>query len=360
MVDDARADRDALDYLRPRHVAVALALALAACAWVAPTLAEAPAALPSFLRLYIRASDSELRRLDRGDAITRTLQSPDSREITTLGAIRVACRADTFFSRVRDVERFKASEYVLQIGRFAATPSPADVAALELDEEDRRDLRVCRPGKCALRLPAADITAMRDHVPWGTAQESAVAGEAMRAFIARQARDYVAGGSAALGDYADQSTPMPRAAAFHGLLRVSAFKGEYQPQIFDFLGRFPTGDATGIESVLLWSREKFGLKPVTNITHSAIWRRDEIVVFASKQVYTTHYFDASLGMSVFVPSPGTNHGYVTYMNRTRIEGLRGVLGGMVRAIATRRGRDGLERTLLDVRKKLEAEDKQDE
>ena len=354
MVDDARADRDALDYLRAGHVAAALALLGAA--WTTPAFTAADPPPLAFLRQYLRASDSELRRLERGEPITRTLQSTDSREITTLGAIRVTCTADTFISRVRDVERFKASEYLLQVGRFSEAPSIDDVATLELDAEDRRDLRDCRPGKCGLRLPAADITGLRDGVPWGTPQEAASAVEAMRAFIAREARDYTIGGSAALAEYADQTTRASRAAAFHSLLRVSGFKGEYQPEIFDFLDQFPHEGANGIESVLLWSRERFGLRPVTNITHSAILRREDVVVFASKQVYTTHYLDASLGMSVFIPSPGTQYAYVTYMNRSRVEGLSGPLAGMVRAIASRRGRDGLERTLLDVRRKLEAPD----
>jgi len=163
MVDDARADRDALDYLRAGHVAAALALLGAA--WTTPAFTAADPPPLAFLRQYLRASDSELRRLERGEPITRTLQSTDSREITTLGAIRVTCTADTFISRVRDVERFKASEYLLQVGRFSEAPSIDDVATLELDAEDRRDLRDCRPGKCGLRLPAADITGLRRRDP---------------------------------------------------------------------------------------------------------------------------------------------------------------------------------------------------
>src|SRR3972149_11094036 len=105
MVDDARADRYALDSLRAGHVAAALALLGAA--WTTPAFTAADPPPLAFLRQYLRASDSELRRLERGEPITRTLQSTDSREITTLGAIRVAGTAASFIPRLRDIEPVK-------------------------------------------------------------------------------------------------------------------------------------------------------------------------------------------------------------------------------------------------------------
>lgn len=310
----------------------------------------------TFLRPYVRASDAELRRLARGEPLTHTVQSPDSREITTVGAIRVACTIDRFAARVRDVERFKAGDYLLEIGRFAATPGPGDVAGLTLTPGDRRDLRNCRPGSCALRLPADAMARFRTNVPWGRPEEDGVATSEMRAFVVGEASRYLSGGLAALGDYADQGTTISRAAAFRALLRPSSFAGEYQPEVFDLLDRFPEHRDPDAEHILYWSRERFGLKPITALTHSMLVRRGDVAVFASKQVYSSHYFDASLGLSVFVPAAGGSYGYIVYMNRTRIEGLRGPLAGLVRTIATRRGRDGLEKTLLNVRTKLEAND----
>lgn len=326
-----------------------LALAVASAAWSAPA-----AGVPAVLRPYIRASDAELRRIDAGDAVTRTLQSPDGREITTIGAIRVNCTADTFVARVRDIQRFKASEYVLQLGRFSPQPSLADVAALVVDD-DRAALRACHPGSCSWRLPVRAMQQLRMGIPWGGKNEAEVATSEVRSVIAAEAAIYVAGGSAALGDYADEDATISRAAAFKALLRPSPFRAEYQAEVFDFLDRYPAAPNPEIESILYWSRERFGLKPMIAITHSAILKRPDVVVFASKQVFTNHYFDASLGMAVYVAEPGTSYGYVTYMNRTRIAGLHGPMAGLVRSIAARRGRDGLEKTLRDVRRKLQGE-----
>ena len=52
--------------------------------------------------------------------------------------------------------------------------------------------------------------------------------------------------------------------------------------------------------------------------------------------------------------PGSADGYLTYLNRSRVDALRGLLAPLARAIAAKRGRDGLERQLTDVRRKLEA------
>ncbi|HEX6975782.1 MAG TPA: hypothetical protein VF147_15360, partial [Vicinamibacterales bacterium] len=294
-------------------------------------------------------------RVDRGEAITRTLQSPDGREITTVGAIRVNCSADTFLARIRDIERFKASEYLLQMGRFGAQPSPDDVASLVVDD-DRAGLRTCRPGSCSWRLPARAMQHLRATIPWGAKNEAEVATAEIRTFLVAEAAAYVAGGTPALAEYADDDGDLSRAAAFKGLVRPSPFGSEYQAEVFDFLERYPAAPRPEIESILYWSRERFGLKPMLGITHTAILRRGDLVMFASKQVFTNHYFDGSLGMAVYVAEPGTQYGYVTYMNRTRVEGLHGPMAGLMRAVAARRGRDGLEKTLLEVRKKLEVSD----
>jgi hypothetical protein len=307
----------------------------------------------ALLREYIRGSDSELRSLERGGVLTQTLEAPDGREITTFGAIRVGCTADTFATRVRNIEQFKASEYVIQIGHFQPEPVLSDVAALTLDAADREAMRSCKPGSCAVRLPAAAMERFRTTIPWGTPGEAEAAAAAMRHFVVDEARAYLAGGSASMADYVDRSGTLPRAAAFRLLLRPSAFQAEYQPELFRWLDQFPAGAVAGGDSFLYWSHERFGLKPVISISHSVLLRKSGAVVFGSKQVFASHYFEASLGMAVYVPVPGASYGYVTYLNRSRVDTLRGILAPLARVVAARRARSGLERNLLDVKRKLE-------
>jgi hypothetical protein len=305
------------------------------------------------LRQHIRASESDLKRLGRGEVLTKTLESPDGREVTTFGAIRVGCTADVFAARVRDIEHFKASEYVLQIGRFQVQPSVQDVAQLTLDPGDLDAMRVCRPGSCSLRLPAEAMDRFRSTIPWGTPDEASAAASAMHDFLGGEARRYLAGGSGALADYADRPGTVPRAAAFRFLLRNSAFRAEYQPDLFRFLDGFPRAQVDGLDSFLYWSRERFGLKPVISITHSVLQRREGVVIFGSKQVFASHYFESSLGLALFIAPTGSPDGYVTYLNRSRVDTLRGLLAPIARLVAAHRAREGLARMLMDVKRKLE-------
>jgi hypothetical protein len=340
---------------RSRHAVVCAAVLLIGGSAASPSPQQAqttPASVAS-LRTYIRASDAELKRLAQGEVLTRTLDAPDSREISTLGAIRVRCTPEHFIARVRDIERFKASEYVLQIGRFQPQPSLQDVATLTLDPGDRDGMRTCRPGSCTLRLPAAAMERFRTQIPWGTPAEVDAAAVAMRQFLVDEARAYMSGGSAALADYRDRNGTLPRAAAFRLLLRPSAYQAEYQHDLFQWLDEFPRTQPEGADGFLYWSRERFGLKPVISISHSLLHRRGDVVVFGSKQVFASHYFEASLGMSVFVATPATGDGFLIYLNRSRVDTLHGLLGPLARVIAARRGRDGLERMLVDVKRKLE-------
>jgi hypothetical protein len=305
------------------------------------------------LRPYVRATEGELRRLEHGSVLTKTLDTPDGKEVTTFGAIRVACTADVFAARIREIEKFKASEYVLQIGRFQAQPSAADLAGLTLEPADREAMRTCKAGACGLRLPLAAMDKFRTSIPWGTPAEVDAAAAAMRQFLADEARTYLAGGSAALPDYADRAGTTPRAAAFRGLLRPSEYKAEAQPELFKWLDEFPRVHLEGADSFLYWSREKFGLKPTISISHSVIFRQNDVVVFGSKQVYASHYFEASFGMALYIPVPDASYGYVTYLNRSRVDTLRGILAPIARMVAARRARDGLDRMLTGVKNKLE-------
>ena len=307
----------------------------------------------ALLRPFVRATDGELRRLEHGGILTKTLDTPDGKEVTTFGAIRVACTADVFAERIRDIEKFKASEYVLQIGRFQPQPSPADLAGLTLEPGDREAMRTCKAGNCGLRLPLAAMEKFRTSIPWGTPAETDAAAAAMRQFLADEARTYLAGGSAALPDYADRAGTTPRAAAFRGLLRPSEFQAEAQPELFKWLDEFPRAHLEGTDSFLYWSREKFGLKPTISISHSVILRRNGVVVFGSKQVYASHYFEASFGMALYIPVPDASYGYVTCLNRSRVDTLRGFLAPIARMVAARRARDGLDRMLTGVKGKLE-------
>ena len=84
---------------------------------------------------------------------------------------------------------------------------------------------------------------------------------------------------------------------------------------------------------------------------------DRYVVIASKGIYASHYFEASLGLTALVHGPAADpsHTYLIYLNRSRADGLRGPLSGMKRALIGSSLREGARKNMDIIRQRLESE-----
>jgi len=60
------------------------------------------------------------------------------------------------------------------------------------------------------------------------------------------------------------------------------------------------------------------MKALVNVLHVTFYRASpSVTVIATKQIWASHYYDGSLGITVLVDaSPGT---YLVYLNRSRID-----------------------------------------
>ena len=77
-------------------------------------------------------------------------------------------------------------------------------------------------------------------------------------------------------------------------------------------------------------------------------------MIASKQIYATHYFDASLGLTVLVRRGEGPGYYLMYLNRSRADALKGGFSGLRRAVVEGRTVDGMKKNLFLTKQKLEA------
>jgi hypothetical protein len=75
---------------------------------------------------------------------------------------------------------------------------------------------------------------------------------------------------------------------------------------------------------------------------------------ASKDVYSSRYFDASLSVTLASDAPGTSEEiYLVYVNRSRASALRGAFAGLRRSIVERRAKSSLDEQLKAVKLRLE-------
>jgi hypothetical protein len=325
--------------MRPLALAIAL---VATGLLVRPGAASDPAR--SFLADALRFSTADIDSLDRGEVIARTLEVSHRREVATLGVARINTSPQRYVDRLSDITAFKRTADVLQIGRFGDAPQDGDVASLTIDEPDLKQLRACRVDSCDLRLSAPAIQHLQREIDWQAPDASRRASRALLQLLVAYAADYRQTGTAAAMEYADRAPRVNVGREFASLLAADPLTSGYAPRLRRHLLEFPEAASDKITDFLYWSKELIHGRPVISITHVAAVAAagDSPVAYAvgSKQIYATHYYDASLGLTLLVPDPtaASAKTYVVYVNRSRIDLFDRPFGGVARRVVAAKAR----------------------
>jgi hypothetical protein len=298
----------------------------------------------AFLMSALNLSAAEIRRIDDGDVLSRTLDAKHRREVATLGIVRIKTAASTYVQRLSDITTFKRTADVLQIGMFSSVPQSADVASLIVDDADLKKLRGCRVEDCDLRLSAEAIQRVRQEIDWRAPDGARNASLLVRQMLVDYVARYRQSGTAATMEYADRTPRLNVGREFASLIDADPVACTYASRLRRHLLDYPLSSADKITDFIYWSRERVRGRPVISITHVATAAAidDSPVAYAvgSKQIYAMHYYDASLGLTLLIPDrtaspPAT---YVVYLNRSRIDLFDGLLGGVARRIVAGRAR----------------------
>jgi hypothetical protein len=324
------------------------------------TMGVGAAALPAdidpafrvFLTRQMKFSASELNALARGKTVRHSLGATTPGEVAAVGATWIDASPDIFLERFRDIVRFKRDEDVLQIGRFHDPPVIEDLAALTVDEDDL-DAEDCRVGDCNVRLPSGDIVRFQREIDWKAPGARAKAAALFKRMLIDHVHAYWSGGAGRMAEYNDDKRPIQPGVEFGGILNNSPYLSELVPGLPDHLRDFPSARLAGSEDFLYWSKEKFGIAPFITVTHITISRAASgAVVITSKDVYSSRYFDASVGLTIV--SKSQDGGFVlVYANRSRASALKGSFSALRRAIVDRRVRGSLEQGLKAIKSRLE-------
>jgi hypothetical protein len=324
-------------------------------------LGQGSAASPvqTYLTDNFRFGANEFRDLERRLPVTRTLDTADGREVATVSAIQVRVPAEFYADQLRDIVAFKRNASVLQIGRFGVPARAEDAAGLTLEPDDVDHLRGCRPGACKIQLSAEAIARFRREVPSGTAAPHDAANRTMREVLAGLVNRYRSSGDASLEPYADVDPPTSVATEFARMIASRPAILQRVPVLHDHLVRYPPHDNdAGVNDLIYWSKERMGPAVVVSVTHLAIARIDGApplaYAAASKQIYSSHYFDASLGLTIVLrDEAGPESAYLVYANRSRIDALGGIFGGVKRAIVRSRARAAAHGSMVEARDRVE-------
>jgi hypothetical protein len=287
--------------------------------------------------------DADWQRLDGGEIAVRVLPGSGG-SLGVVAASRLDAPADALVGWVRRIEAFKQSAFVGAIRRFSDPPVIEDLDDLTLDAVDVDAVRSCRTGACGLKLAAHEIASLRAAANRRPDWQSAVQQE-FRRVVYNRVLAYRSGGLAALPAPADRKDAATPAEAFAAMLAQSQALHDQLPVA---------------ESFLYWSKEHYGAgKRVVAVTHVDIVRPERLhapaVIVLSKEILATHYRTASLGVTAVVEDPVGLERYLVYVNRSQVDLLGGLFGGLKRKVIEGRLAGDSASIMRLVRSRLESE-----
>ncbi|UCE01476.1 MAG: hypothetical protein JSW67_09285 [Candidatus Latescibacterota bacterium] len=302
--------------------------------------AQEPLTPHRFLEEHIGFSDDEIRDVEKGKVVTEVLKTSEKSEVAVFGIVRLAGSLPHASELVLDVEGY-ANENTTRIAAISDPPRPEDFALLSLPEKDIESLAECRPGKCDVKLPGAAIERFQSEIDWKAPDHAAAANALFREILFDYATAYRKAGNRALMVYHHEKDPAPLAESLGHLLGNSPYLYEALPELYAYLESYPQSAPAGVRDFFYWSVEEFGLKPTIRMTHVTVLQLesdDDAEIFvATKLLYASHYYRGSLAVYALAREPlggAEAKEYVVSLERTRADGLTGMLGAVTRGKLT--------------------------
>lgn len=309
------------------------------------------------LREAASLSGDEWEALNKGEVLAKVLDTQNKREVAIVGIAHLQASADCFVASFRDIENFKDSPDILKIEKLDKRLRPSDLKKFRLEVGDVAALNDCAAGDCDVKLPIRAMERLDTSVDWHGVNHASTVQSIVREEMQAYLQAYIERGNVALIEYHDKKKVVHLQEEFRELLNGQPRVKDFAPDFQEYLARYPDEKLPGVSEFFYWSLESFGLGPVTSITHVSVYEQPGRAVIASKQLFASHYFDSSLGLTVAINDPidGSGPGmYLLYVNRSRIDLLGGFFGGLKRVLAGGRMRDGMRSRLAATVEKLES------
>lgn len=327
---------------RIHSLPAALIAAALVCLTATGALAQSSTAeLQQILHEKAGFEPADFASIDRGQTIVKLTAVTDKREVAVCGLVSLRTSGEKFLWSYLDSMTRQNNQTVLEAGRFGKAPNVADLQQLTIDPGDVDDLKECVTGDCQIKLSAKMIERFRDEVDWQASDYQAQAAQLLKTMLADYVRDYQARGAEALIEYNDKRDVVRLADEQQAIGSASGYLND--------LLRNPQSGMQLVEDAIIWSKVKFGLKPVLVINHVKAYKFEREhgpqVLVASNQIYANHYFTSSLALAAFVNVAGAAS-YMVYENRSRTDALFGPFSKLKRGVIEKKSVAGL-KSILD-------------
>ncbi len=174
----------------------------------------------AFLQSNWRISANDIQTIRGGDPIGKVLKSNVDGEIAILGAIKIKRSKEEYVAWYKNVENFKLSPMILDVGLIGNPPRPDSMKRATFDPKELVNIRSCEAGNCPVKLTAQEIQRFTSGVDWSAANYAVQANVRLRQMWLNYVRNYLNRGNAALGFYRDKQEKVDLAKVFEALLNA--------------------------------------------------------------------------------------------------------------------------------------------
>jgi hypothetical protein len=316
---------------------------------------SAPSANAAELSDLVQFTPAEIQQLKAGRTVSRLLTSGGDHEIAVAGAVWIDAPMSDGVQAMKNIEHLEHGNGFLVTKRISNPPRLEDFSALELPEEDIRDLRKCRTGECEVKLDENAIGRIQKEINWSSPTAAADLNALMRQMALEYVTAYERGGNKELAVYRDKKRPGYVAEEFSAMVDETPILRQRDSALRQYLLEYPNATLPNATSFLYWHKVNFGLKPTVMINHVAITETPQRALVATKQLYASHYFWSSLEIRELTPDPSRGKGFwFVDVSRGRSESLGGgVKGHAIRDRAEKESLKGLNEGMQLMKSSLE-------
>ncbi len=315
--------------------------------------------LHRFLKNDMAFSEKEFNSFKEGKTVTKRLKTDTKHEVANISIARVNVPKEFFLRNYEkkgmNLETASASSW----GIIRMPPKVDDLKELTLPKGDIEALKTCKPGDCKVKAPIVAIRKI-SQLDKKAPDFEEKANQLLQQDTADYVSRYLKEGNRVLIEYSDKKKPVRLAEQFQGLLKASPYLESNVPELYDYLEKFPNRQLAHAEDIFIWLKEDFGnkkMRPILSLNHLVFYdppgsNGDPIV--ALKQLYATHYFEASLGLTVIIENPqgSGNSLYLLNVSRARLDVLREI-PGLFAGKLHKGARDLLHNRMIAVKRNME-------
>ena len=276
------------------------------------------------------------------------------------GAVYIHAAPETYFQFARNFDRLRKAPGFLALGVFTNPPQLSDLDGFTFDRDDIEALKNCEPGNCRIQMPATSIDELHRSMNWSAADVDEQVNQLLQKTAFELLLAYQREGNKALGIYNDKRDPTEVPEQFAYLLSYDKALSAHEPDFYHYLLAYPQAKPPNYEETFYWAKVRFGLKPTLRVVHMVTMRgspADPVAnAIARKQLYSSHYFETALDLSICVregDDPRQPGFYLIQAMGSEQAGLSGAKGSMVRKVAVGKAVSNLEKALLAIKSTME-------